>query len=399
MKATGEIKIKTLEEKDTKSQVKMAVGRTTDVSQKGKRGMDMERMGTQMTPRERLTLYAKGEEVDRIPTTLSAGETIPVLYGISIQEYYFSADLMVEVESRMAEDFGADNMGMGLGLRTVAEALGTKLHYSSSSLAYIVDPVIKEYSQIEGMELLDVKKHGRLPIMLEAFKRLQEQYGRERVIATGVAGPVTTACALIGTERFLKDCIKRPDEVEKLMEYVTSCLISCAKGIHDEVGIACGLSEPMASGSVISKKQFRRWALPYIKKVVDGWSNFQKRPSIHICGKTKDRWDDILETGISAFWADNCESLQELKKQVGDRIGISGNVTPVDILQNGTPEMIEKEVHRCIEEAGDSPNGYTLCPGCTTPVGTSRKNMEAFMRAACKYGAGAKKGQRCRGLD
>ena len=33
----------------------------------------MELIKTELTPKERITLYAKGEEVDRIPTTLSAG--------------------------------------------------------------------------------------------------------------------------------------------------------------------------------------------------------------------------------------------------------------------------------------------------------------------------------------
>jgi uroporphyrinogen decarboxylase len=32
------------------------------------------------------------------------------MYGYKISDYYFSSDIMVEVESRLAEDFGADNM-------------------------------------------------------------------------------------------------------------------------------------------------------------------------------------------------------------------------------------------------------------------------------------------------
>ena len=98
----------------------------------------MELMKTQMTPKERAIAYAKGEEVDRIPTSLSASETISPLYGINICDYYFSADTMVEVETRLAEDFQADNMGIGLGLRTVAEALGTEMHYSKNNVAYVV---------------------------------------------------------------------------------------------------------------------------------------------------------------------------------------------------------------------------------------------------------------------
>ena len=60
----------------------------------------------EMTPKERAAAYAKGEEVDRIPTSLSAGETAPPLYGIPICDYYFSADAMVEVESRLADSSG-----------------------------------------------------------------------------------------------------------------------------------------------------------------------------------------------------------------------------------------------------------------------------------------------------
>ena len=71
----------------------------------------MELVKLEMTPKERKIAYARGEEVDRIPTSLSAGETAPPLYGISIRDYYFSADAMVEVESRLAEDFQADGTG------------------------------------------------------------------------------------------------------------------------------------------------------------------------------------------------------------------------------------------------------------------------------------------------
>ena len=97
----------------------------------------MELIKLEMTPKERALAYARGEEVDRIPTSLSASETAPPLYGIPICDYYFSADAMVEVETRLAEDFQADNMGIGLGLRTLVEALGTELAYPKESVSIL----------------------------------------------------------------------------------------------------------------------------------------------------------------------------------------------------------------------------------------------------------------------
>ena len=111
----------------------------------------MELIRLEMTPKERKLAYARGEEVDRIPTSLSAGETAPPLYGIDIRDYYFSADAMVEVETRLANDFQADNMGVGLGLRTLVEALGTKLIYPRKNVSYIAEPALKSFGDIENM--------------------------------------------------------------------------------------------------------------------------------------------------------------------------------------------------------------------------------------------------------
>ena len=77
----------------------------------------MELIKLEMTPKERALAYARGEEVDRIPTSLSASETVPPLYGIPICDYYFSADAMVEVETRLAEDFRAGASYTGRSIR------------------------------------------------------------------------------------------------------------------------------------------------------------------------------------------------------------------------------------------------------------------------------------------
>ena len=146
-----------------------------------------------MTPKERILSYARGEEVDRIPTSLSAGETAPPMYGIDICDYYFSADAMVEVETALADDFQADNMGMGLGLRTLVEALGTKLEYPKKNVAYIIKPALESFDDVENMELVNVEKDGRFPIITEAFERLLERFGNERIVGSGLAGPLTTA--------------------------------------------------------------------------------------------------------------------------------------------------------------------------------------------------------------
>ena len=351
-----------------------------------------------MTPRERVTAYARGEEVDRIPTSLSANETAPPMYGYKISDYYFSSDIMVDVESRLAEDFGADNMGIGLGLRTVIEALGTELCYPEDSVSYIVKPRLDSFDQVSELGMLNIDKDGRLPLIVEAFERLMDKYGNVRNFGSGLAGPFTTAASLIGTEKFLVSTVKNKDGVHRLLQYSTDVIVELCRDLNRRLGIKFMLSEPMGAKNLISKRQFNEFFLPYLEQAVRRMNEYQGATSIHMCGSTRDRWQEIIDAGVSNFWVDNCESLKELKEGYGDRIGITGNVPPVDILRNGTQEQIYDCMRKCIEDAGDNPKGYTICPGCTTPVGTTKEQMIMFMNAATTLSRGARKGQLPEGL-
>ena len=358
----------------------------------------MELIRTAMTPLERAKAYAAGEEVDRIPTTLSEGETIPPLYGYKMHDYYFSADVMVDVESRMIEDFDSDNAGMGLGLRTMVEALGTELAYPDNSVSYIVKPGMQDFSDLDHMELPDVRKDGRFPIITEAFRRLIDQYGDVRGFGSGLAGPFTTAAELIGTEKFLIATVKNKEEVHRLLQFTTDCIVQCCRDLNEMLGIKFMLSEPMGAKNLISKRQFKEFFLPYLEQAVRRMNEFQGSTGLHICGQTRDRWQEIADSGVSSFWMDNCESLKDFRDQFGGQVALTGNISPVDILKNGAPEEIETEIIRAIGEAGDNPMGYTLCPGCTTPMGTTKENMIAFMNAAAVYGKGARKGVMPKGM-
>ena len=359
----------------------------------------MDLIKPEMTPKERAKAYAAGDRVDRIPVTFSIGETIPPMYGYDICDYYFSVDAMVDVETRVAEDFQADNMGIGLGLRTMVEAMGTKMAYPKKSVSYIDKPLIDSLDQVDGLDVVDPLKDGRIPLIIQAFDRLQDRFGDVRNLSSGLAGPFTAAAGLFGTERLLRATRKDPEGVHKLMCVTTECVVTCAHDLRERLGIGFMLAEPMASRDVISKRQFDEFFLPYLHECVERMNAFQGATSLHICGHTSDRWADCVDAGICAFWMDNKESLASFKRLHGDRVAISGNVPPVEVLANGTPHDIEQAIIACLREGADNPRGYTLCPGCTVPTSTPKENIIAFMNAAASFGAGARKGALPEGLN
>lgn len=106
---------------------------------------------------------------------------------------------------------------------------------------------------------------------------------------------------------------------------------------------------PVSSNSLIGPKQFREFSLPALKKNINRIKEKTgSSPAIHICGKSKDVWEDIVNAG--------------------------------------TKEDIFNSVKECIRKGHDSKKGYILSTGCQIPMNTPIEKVEMFMEAGRTYG-------------
>lgn len=345
----------------------------------------------EMTSIERMTAFGKGEETDRVPCSPIMGETCAPLFGIYPREHNHSAELMAKVEIGIYKKFKCDGAGIGTGLRGVAEAMGTELAYPEKRVSYVKEPLLKSYDDLSKLKTADPYKDGRLPLILDALQIIDKEIGHEVGVGTDIAGPMSVAAAIRGTENLMKDFRKNPEKVHELMQIITESNLrfidaACA------LGFGVGFSDPVASCSMISSKQFRKFAKPYLKQCIDRVIKWRgSGPSLHICGKSKDIWDDMVDLGISTLSIDNIEELKDAVDMVGDKVCLAGNVKPVETVKMGTVEDIYEECRQCIEIGKSSPKGYILSTGCQIPLGTSRENIQAVVDAARIYGRGYKK--------
>ncbi|GAA0116286.1 uroporphyrinogen decarboxylase family protein [Clostridium senegalense] len=340
----------------------------------------------EMTPKERMAAYSKGLEIDRIPCMPQMGVTMAPLMGITTNQYYNSAEYMAELEIFLLNKLGHDSVGVGTTLRGVAEAMGSKIAYPNNGVSYLEEPVLKDIRLVDNLSPADPYKDGKLPLALKALEIIVKKIGDKVDVGSDIAGPLSAAAAVVGTENLLKGMIKYPEKVHTLLEIVTETNLRIVKAFAN-LGVDLGMSDPVSSTSLISVKQFREFSMPYEKMCVDKMRELSgKGTSIHICGKSKEIWESILETGVSSFSIDNAEDIEEAKKILGPKVCISGNVKPVDTMRNGTIEEIMNEAKLCIKKGYGSPKGYVLSTGCQIPMGTPIENIEAFMNAARIYG-------------
>lgn len=342
----------------------------------------------QMTSKERMKFFSKGEEVDRIPCSPIMGVTSAPMFGITPKEYDYSAEIMANVEIEVYKKFKADGTGIGTGLRGIAEAMGTQIEYPKVGVSYVKEPLLKSYDDLGKLKIVDPHKDGRLPIILEAIQRIDKAVGHEVGVSTDIAGPISIAAAVRGAENLMKDIRKCPKKLHELLQLVTECNLRFIDAACS-LGYGVGFSDPVASCSMISSKQFKEFAKPYLKQCIDRVVKWMG-PGVflHICGKSRDIWEDMIELGVSTFSIDNVESLEEAKKVVGDKVCLVGNVRPVETLRLGTTDEVYKESKECIEIGWNNPKGYILSTGCQVPIGTPEKNIKALVDSARMYGRG-----------
>jgi uroporphyrinogen decarboxylase len=85
------------------------------------------------------------------------------------------------------------------------------------------------------------------------------------------------------------------------------------------------------------------------------------------------------DLGIDVLYC--AAELSEVKKAVGKKVGLMGNINAIDLIRRGTPEQIIKECKRCIDIAADEDGGYILAPSGAFIPGTPPENIQALIDA------------------
>ncbi|MDR3302176.1 MAG: hypothetical protein LBT01_06570 [Spirochaetaceae bacterium] len=355
----------------------------------------------EMSPAERAAAYQNGQEVDHLPySLLSPDPVFAEIFGWTTSQLNEDFEIKAEVIKRKKEEFGIEGLSVPLGLKLLGEALGSTLWKPNHGSDYISDFILHDYANFDKLNSSDPYKNEVLSKLLELAKKLKDRFP-DMKIGTGVGGPLTTAAALRPAESLMRDTKKNPAMLRAVLDLAVDASLKWVEVFCKEFGpVRVGFADPVTCMNMFGKKQFDEFSLPYIKRLSEGITTISGfPPSAHICGKTKALWADLADTGIGALSIDNCEDLEEAKIAVGNKLALSGNVAPVDVLKMGTIDDVIEACKVCIRKCGDNPKGFMLDSGCQVPLGTPRRNIEAYIYAARKYGRGARKGVMPQGVN
>ena len=349
-----------------------------------------------MTHLERVQAVLQGKTPDRVPVVPQSFLFAASQNGYEIGQLIRDPKRMAECHRNCQEKFGYDGCVIDFDDATLAEACGARVLQDAGG-AYFVDkrnPAITDLRDIDKLKLPDPATSGRLSIWMETAQRLMEMVG-DHVFVMGRAdqGPLDLLALLRGEEDFLMDLADEDVEDEVIfhaLEWATEAHTIFAKAMRD-LTHATSMGDVYGGPSVMSPTMYRKYGLPYEKKVVEAVQTPDKPYSVHICGDTNLILADMATTGAKIIEIDakaDIGKCRQLLDAAAARFGLSpavvmGNMDTTDLVISSVVQNMAN-AKAIIEATGGK--GLILSSGCAMGANTNPENVAAMVEAAKRYG-------------
>ncbi len=373
-----------------------------------------------MTSLERTAIALQGGQPDRVPVATLAVSRALWEIGERPKTAINDAEKMAKAKIVANERFGDDIVVAGIdGCFVEAKAMGAKSYWSEHMP--IVDTrfrVINTWEDMDNLTFPEPDEHIRMKTVIEEAGILMDKVGDHTAVAVLVSAPFSTACNLMGHENLFRAMVKEPEEVHSLLNKITEYSIKYHTAFKGLVHAVVAL-DPVAAVDTTSPRQYKEFVKPYLEKDLAAIASAGMIPINHPCGDTTGilpmTADVIPEGSPGAIHANygNVETrpmslkyfrsvvgesvpldpddpysimLLAVKKEVGDRVCICGNIDPITVLLEGTPDQVKAVVRRNIEYGAEG-GGFIVVPACDTNPHTPAENFRALVDAAREYGS------------
>jgi MtaA/CmuA family methyltransferase len=310
-----------------------------------------------------------------------AGHFCAPAAGYTLREYTTSAQVLADSVIRYYERFKPDAVWVSADTWVSAEAMGAQVGGTGDNQPFggIGEPLVRSAADIDRIPAPDVGNQGRYPLMLEALSKVTAALGKE-VFVVGCFDqyPFSLAAALMGINQIMLKVLDDPPFVEALMQRCSDYALAYA----DALGQAGAqmLSGGDSPAGLLSPDLYRQLALPSEKSLIASIKSTTRKPvSLHICGNAMPILPMMASSGANVLELDHAVNIGEACHIVGPDIALWGNLDPIRVLAQGTPESVRQkalETLHAVEAANH--RRFVLSSGCTLAVETPPGNLDAL---------------------
>jgi uroporphyrinogen decarboxylase len=331
-----------------------------------------------MTPKEILKNKLAGEKTERELFCPAIYEHKAKLIGKAISEVATDAKLLEEALVAEYETYQPDMLTVGIDIYNVeAEALGAEVVFpdSAESVPSVKAKILDDISKVDQLEMPDLSTAGRIPMLLEVTKNINDRFGKDLLVRGALSGPYSIAAELMGIEPLIMALMLDEENCCKLMDFTTSFAIAYGKE-YIKRGVSVCMFDSQASPPLISPDMFEKILLPRYQRIAAEFKAAECECSeLVIGGQTDSIAQFMLDTGfdivLSDFTSDaNCY----FDKKDRTLPLVRRNISPA-LVENSDFEALQEKVDEIKQLAGDF-NNVIIGTGVlsyNTPIENIRK--------------------------
>ena len=293
-----------------------------------------------MNSRERVLAMLDGQPVDHLPlmpiTMMFAADTL----GVAYRQYATDHRVLVEAQLKTADLFGFDYVSVISDPAREAADLGATIEWFDNQPPAIVESQALLSDKADAQHSLTIPDlaHGRIRDRIEGVALLKQRVGDDRLSRAGskARAPWPPTCRGVNTLMF--DFTDDPGFVEALFEFVLEMELAFARAQVDAGADLIGVGD--AASSLVGPRRYENFVLPYERRLVEGiqatGAAFAST-SAAILARSCDTWAPARPT-----WSTSTTPcpMHEGRAEMGPDQTLLGNIDPVRVLKDGTPQSI-----------------------------------------------------------
>jgi uroporphyrinogen decarboxylase len=286
-----------------------------------------------MTPRQRIQRLLEGKPVDRTPFCPAVYEHKAALIDVTPSEMARDADLFEKGIIREVEVYGPDMLVVGCDVYNVeAEAAGCGVFYpDSTDVPAVRERIVQVGDDLSSLRVPGPEKEGRMPLHLEVGRRIQERFGRERIVRGALSAPFSIACELVGPEPLLMAMLDRPEWVGKLLSFSSEVNKAYGKAFVER-GLGVILFDSHASPPLTSAALYEKIILSPTTAVIRYFRSGLGVPLVPYImgGDTTSLLKEIIATGTNNILCDHKADLNVFVERLKEEpVLLRANIDPL----------------------------------------------------------------------
>jgi len=299
--------------------------------------------------------------------------------GMTYEEYAASADSVARVHIHGVETFDYDWACIYIDDCIEFEPLGVETVGSGNIPRSVARFLPATQESIRSLRVPDPHGDGRMPILLDGIRQVRERFGDNILVCGRSPAPFSAATLLYGVQAPMMLMYDDPPLLRDTMAFLIDAAEAFARAQIDAGAHALWVGDCSASSRFISVRHFEEFAAAAASEHI---ARLKALGALTIYfGAEKDvaHLQATAELGTDIIGLSENADLGECKAAVGDRVCLMGNLDPINVMLNGTPEMVESEVARIADVARGG--GVLFNTGEGVPIGTPTENVRAMVRA------------------